>query len=125
MSRSYKKFPLSRMSICGRNSMKKGKQMSNRKIRRKLKNPNIDVGNGKHYRAFGLDSWDLWEYQHYMTERDVINRWEIKQKWKATNTYVNRYFYDYNSTLEEDIQNWKKSYMRKQGSNPRFICRGG
>lgn len=117
MSRSYRKFPLFKMTLWGGShsrSMKAGKRYANRKIRRKLnRNPELEISNGRYYRHLGLDSWDLWEYQHYMTERDVINRWEIKQKWKASNTCVHRYFYDYDSTLEEDIQDWKKSYVRK------------
>lgn len=79
MSRSYKKSPISRMALWGR-SMKKGKQVSNRKIRRKLKNPNIEVGNGKHYKSLGLDSWELWEFKFLETKQDAIDRWEQDQK---------------------------------------------
>ena len=79
MSRSYKKFPISRMVLWGR-SMKKGKQYANRKIRRKLKNPNIEVGNGRHYRSLGIDSWDLWEFKFLETKQDAIDRWEQDQK---------------------------------------------
>lgn len=79
MSRSYKKFPISKMVLWGR-SMKKGKQYANRKIRRKLKNPNIEVGNGKHYKSLGLDSWDLWEFKFLETKQDAIDRWEQDQK---------------------------------------------
>ena len=93
MSRSYKKFPLSRMSICGRNSMKKGKQISNRKIRRKLKNPNIDVGNGRHYRAFGLDRWEKDQIELLYG----INSWRSKHEW----------------TLEDQLNDWAKFHKRK------------
>ena len=79
MSRSYKKFPISRMVLWGR-SMKKGKQVANRKIRKKLKNPNIDVGNGSHYKSLGIDSYDLWEFKFLETKQDAINRWEQDQK---------------------------------------------
>jgi len=79
MSRSYKKSPISRMALWGR-SMKKGKQVSNRKIRRKLKNPNIEVGNGRHYKSLGLDSWELWEFKFLETKQDAIDRWEQDQK---------------------------------------------
>lgn len=67
------------MALWGR-SMKKGKQVSNRKIRRKLKNPNIEVGNGKHYKSLGLDSWELWEFKFLETKQDAIDRWEQDQK---------------------------------------------
>lgn len=79
MSRSYKHFPISRMVLWGR-SMKKGKQVANRKIRRKLKNPNIEVGNGRHYKSLGLDSWELWEFKSLETKQDAIDRWEQDQK---------------------------------------------
>lgn len=79
MSRSYKHFPISRMALWGR-SMKKGKQYANRKIRRKLKDPNVEVGNGRHYKSLGLDSWDLWEFKFLETKQDAIDRWEQDQK---------------------------------------------
>lgn len=67
------------MALWGR-SMKKGKQVSNRKIRKKLKNPNIEVGNGRHYKSLGLDSWELWEFKFLETKQDAIDRWEQDQK---------------------------------------------
>ena len=79
MSRSYKHFPISRMVLWGK-SMKKGKQCANRKIRRKSKDPNIEVGNGRHYKSLGLDSWDLWEFRFLETKQDAIDRWEQDQK---------------------------------------------
>ena len=79
MSRSYKHFPISRMALWGR-SMKKGKQVANRKIRRKLKDPNIEVGNGRHYKSFGIDSCELWEFKFLETKQDAIDRWEQDQK---------------------------------------------
>ena len=79
MSRSYKHFPISRMVLWGR-SMKKGKQIANRKIRRKLKDPNFEVGNGSHYKSLGLDSWELWEFKFLETKQDAIDRWEQDQK---------------------------------------------
>lgn len=54
--------------------------MANRKIRRKLKDPNIEVGNGRHYKSLGLDSWELWEFKFLETKQDTINRWEQDQK---------------------------------------------
>ena len=67
------------MVLWGR-SMKKGKQVANRKIRRKLKDPNIEVGNGRHYKSLGLDSWELWEFKSLETKQDAIDRWEQDQK---------------------------------------------
>ena len=80
MSRSYKKFPLLRYNLwMGRSSGINGKTKSNRKIRRKLKDVSIDVGNGKDYRRFGLNTWDLWEYKWYETKQEAIDRWEKDQ----------------------------------------------
>lgn len=110
MSRSYKKFPQFRDNLWGR-SLKEGKRYNNRKIRRKIKNVDIDVGNGKDYKRFGVDSWDLWEYKSYETERDAINEWKQDQieiaygieTWKSK----------YNTTLEEALIEWKKFYKCK------------
>ena len=98
------------MALWGR-SMKAGKQISNRKIRRKLKNPNIDVGNGRHYRSLGLDSWDLWEFKFLETKQDAIDRWEKDQvellygisSWRSKHKW----------TLEDAINDWAKFHKRK------------
>ena len=111
MSRSYKHFPLFRDNLWGK-SMKKGKQVANRKVRRKLKNPNIDVSNGCYYKCLGLDRWDLYEYKHHQTLQDTIANWERNQIEKANGIRWWR-SYSYNPTLEEAIQDWKKSYVRK------------
>lgn len=110
MSRSYKKFPISRMCLWGR-SMKKGKQYANRKIRRKLKDPSIDIGNGRHYKSLGLDSWDLWEFKFLETKQDAIDRWEKDQielaygisSWKSKHEW----------TREDAINDWEKFHKRK------------
>lgn len=115
MSRSYRKYPLFRMTLWGgshNRSMKAGKRYANRKIRRKLRNPNYDVSNGRYYKYLGLDSWDLYEYKHYQTEQDVIYEWEERQK-KIANGVNKKRLYGANFTLEEEIQFWKSSYLRK------------
>lgn len=109
MSRSYKKFPLFRDVLWGK-SMKKGRQCSNRKIRRKLKNSNIDVGNGRDYKRFGLDKWDLYEYKHHQTLDDVIAEYESRQKGLVNGRHSYR---KCEPTLEEEINWWKSSYVRK------------
>lgn len=110
MSRSYKKFPISRMVLWGR-SMKKGKQVSNRKIRRKLKNPNFDVSNGHHYKHLGLDSWELWEFKFLETKQDAINQWEIDQKLIANNIQSWRTMRDW--SLSDQLNDWAKFHQRK------------
>lgn len=110
MSRSYKKFPLFRDNLWGR-SNKSGKQYNNRKIRRKLKDVSTDVGNGKNYKRFGLDSWDLWEYKTYKTKQDAIYEWEQAQIEIANG--VSSWKTKYNETREEAIKNWYLFYKRK------------
>ena len=111
MSRSYKKFPISRMALWGR-SMKTGKQISNRKIRRKLKDHTIDIGNGRDYKRLGLDSWNLWEFKFLETKQDAIDRWEKDQKELANGvrTY-RRTVHDW--SLEDAINDWAKFHKRK------------
>ena len=109
MSRSYKHFPLFRDNLWGK-SMKAGKQVSNRKIRRKLKNINLDVGNGRDYLRYGLDRWDLYEYKHHQTLNDVIIEYESRQKGLVNGHHSYR---KCESTLEEEINWWKSSYVRK------------
>ena len=112
MSRSYKHFPLVRDQLWGK-SMKKGKQCSNRKIRRKLKDPNIDIpSKGRYYKYLGLNKWDLYEYKHHQSLYDTIVDWERDQIEKANGIRWWRSC-QYNPTLEEAIQDWKKSYVRK------------
>lgn len=98
------------MSLWGR-SMKKGKQCANKKIRRKLKDITIDIGNGHDYKRLGLDSWDLWEFNFYETKQDAISNWEYDQNRIAYGINCWKTLHDY--TLEEAIQDWKKSYIRK------------
>lgn len=110
MSRSHKHFPLFRDQLWGK-SMKKGKQQSNRKIRRKLKNVYVDIpSKGRYYKYLGLNTWDLYEFKHHQTMQDTINDWEKDQIEKQIKWWEFRY---YNPTLEEAIQDWKKSYLRK------------
>lgn len=109
MGKSHKKFPRYRDNLWGK-SLKKGKQYNNRKIRRKIKDVSIDVGNGTDYRRFGLDSWDLWEYRSYRPLQTVIEDWEYDQirKIQGINTWLH-----YEPTLEEEIQDWERRYLRK------------
>ena len=110
MSRSYKHFPISRMVLWGR-SMKKGKQIANRKIRRKLKDLDIEVGNGRHYKSLGIDSWDLWEFRFLETKQDAIEQWETEQKLIANNIQSWKTLKDW--SLDDQLNNWAKFHKRK------------
>jgi hypothetical protein len=98
------------MVLWGR-SMKKGKQVANRKIRRKLKNPNIEVGNGRHYKSLGIDSWDLWEFKFLETKQDTIEQWETEQKLIANNIQSWKTLKDW--SLDDQLNNWAKFHKRK------------
>lgn len=112
MSRSYKKYPLFRDQLWGK-SMKRGKQYANRKIRRKLKDPNIDIPRkGNYYKCLGLDRWDLYEYKSHETLQEAIDEWETEQIEKANGIKWWRYC-SYHATLEEAINDWASSYLRK------------
>jgi hypothetical protein len=91
--------------------MKKGKQVANRKIRRKLKNPNIEVGNGRHYKSLGIDSWDLWEFKFLETKQDAIEQWETEQKLIANNIQSWKTLKDW--SLDDQLNNWAKFHKRK------------
>lgn len=90
--------------------MKKGKQYANRKIRHKLKNPNVDISNGSYYKSLGLDTWCLYEFKHHQTLHDVIAEYESHQKGMINGRHSYR---KYESTLKEEIIWWKSSYLRK------------
>ena len=110
MSRSYKHFPLFRDQLWGK-SMKKGKQLFNRKLRRTYKDVSKDLSNGHYYRKVN-NNHNLYEFKHHQTLQDTINDWEKDQieiangvRWYRANSY--------NPTLEEAIQDWKQAYLRK------------
>lgn len=98
------------MSLWGR-SMKKGKQLANRKIRRKLKDPNVDISNGRCYKRLGLDSWDLWEFKFYQTRQETIDRWDYDQNRMEYGIICWKSLHDY--TFEQAIDDWERWYMRK------------
>lgn len=98
------------MVLWGR-SMKKGKQVANRKIRRKLKDLDIEVGNGRHYKSLGIDSWDLWEFRFLETKQDAIEQWETEQKLIANNIQSWKTLKDW--SLDDQLNNWAKFHKRK------------
>ena len=110
MSRSYKHFPLIRDQLWGK-SMKRGKQLFNRKLRRKYKNVSKDLPNGSYYRKVN-NNHELYEYKHHQTFQDTVADWERDQIEKANGIRWWRSC-QYNPTLEEAIQDWKSSYLRK------------
>ena len=111
MSRSYKKYPLFRDCLWGK-SMKKGKQYFNRRLRRIYKDVSKELPNGSYFRKIN-SNYDLYEYKSSYTKQEIIAEWYKEQEelengiksWRA------KWLKDY--TLEEAIQDWQKSYVRK------------
>ena len=67
MSRSYRK-PWVKDGY-GSNTKRRSKRYHNRKLRRKLKNPNYEIADGNaHKNGHGIDRWDVCDY------RWVINK---------------------------------------------------
>lgn len=64
MSRSYKHTPITKISA-GRAV----KRITNRMIRRKLKDINYDIGNNMGYKTI-TDSWNIIEYKSYGNPKD-------------------------------------------------------
>lgn len=105
MSRSYKKFP----SCKDVKSGKSGKKIANHKVRRQMKR-GIDIPNGNAYQKV-FNSWDIYDYRFYMTEKDVYHRW-MKEKSDILNG-IYPWKSKYRTTLEEDKLDWFKRYKRK------------
>lgn len=112
MSRSYKKYPLFRDNLWGK-SMKRGKQVSNRKIRRKLKNINNDVKNGRDYLKFGLDRYDMYEFKNSKTKQEIIDEWNRERIEALNGVYSWRIKRLEKYSLEDEIFYWYKSFKMK------------
>ena len=108
MSRSYKHFPLFRDQLWGK-SMKKGKQVFNRRLRRIYKDTLKDLPNGSYYKRIN-SNYNLYEYKHHQTLKDIVIEYESRQKGLVNGRHSYR---KCEPTLEEEINWWKSSYVRK------------
>lgn len=111
MSRSYKKYPLFRDQLWGK-SMKKGKQLFNRKIRRNYKDILKELPNGNYYKKIN-NNHDLYEYKSSYSKQEIIAEWykERSELKNGIKSWKIKWLKDY--TLEDAIIDWKKSYLRK------------
>ena len=100
MSRSYRK-----PWVTDGQNQRKGrgrtasKRIHNRKVRRKLKNPNYEIANGNaHKRGHGLDPWDICDWRWYVEKpvADKIRWWS----WRGE---------PYIETLEEQMRDYRKA----------------
>ena len=108
MSRSYKHFPLFRDQLWGK-SMKKGKQIFSRRLRRIYKDTSKDLPNGNYYKRIN-NNYNLYEYKHHQTLKDIVIEYESRQKGLVNGRHSYR---KCEPTLEEEINWWKSSYVRK------------
>ena len=102
MSRSYKKNPIVKDNG---ESKKAKKTVANRRVRRKLSDPEYGMANGRAYRK-EFESYDIADYVSRWTEKDAAEHWEKYHKeWK--------WFRENWPTLESYLTYWKKTYRNK------------
>ncbi|MDE6539216.1 MAG: hypothetical protein K2K66_03405 [Ruminococcus sp.] len=97
MSRSYRKFPISKESHCRDRSPMKAKDFANRAVRRSKE---IPTGKGGYKKLY--DSYFISDYRYigYMNKMEVLKGWEAED-------------YIYHDTYKEALWFWKKWYIRK------------
>lgn len=104
MSRSYKKTP-----YCGDNKSNGMKKVANHKVRRLLKNPDVDFPHKAYRKAFC--SWDICDYKYIQSSfesyyRDELRRWA---EWRRYSWYKEKP----KPTREECWKDYCKIYIRK------------
>lgn len=99
MSRSYKKNPITKDN--GK-SKKTAKTFAVRKTRRKLKDLDYDIADGKAYRK-EFESWAIADYVTRWTKEKAIQEYE-------TNQYIDKKRFP---TLQSWINYWEKCMHRK------------
>ena len=102
MSRSYRKNPIIKDN--GK-SKKEMKSLANRKVRRKLNDPDFDIADGKAYKK-EFESWDIADFISRWTKEDAIKEYESKSK-------KYRWFKEEWPTLEDYLNYWEKTMHRK------------
>ena len=99
MSRSYKKHPINKD---GGKSKKEIRSLANRKVRRKLNDPNFGIANGKAYKK-EFESWDIADCILRWTKEDAIREYK-------TQIYIDKKRFP---TLESFLNFWEKCMHRK------------
>lgn len=74
------------------------KRHHNRKVRRKLKNPDYEIADGgAHKRGHGLDPWDICDYRWYV-EKPIADKF-LFMRWNGE---------PYVETYEEQMEDYRK-----------------
>ena len=102
MSRSYRKNPIIKDN--GK-SKKEMKSLANRKVRRKLNDPDFDIADGKAYKK-EFESFNIADFISRWTKEDAIKEYESKSK-------KYRWFKEEWPTLEDYLNYWEKTMHRK------------
>lgn len=102
MSKSYRKNPIVKDN--GK-SKKEMKSLANRKVRRKLNDPDFNIADGKAYKK-EFESWDIADFISRWTKEDAIKEYESKSK-------KYRWFKEEWPTLEDYLNYWEKTMHRK------------
>ena len=105
MSRSYKKRPFVKDNEAG---SKQAKRLANRNIRRKLKNPEFDAGNGNHYKKM-TESWEIHDYVQYWPREQAIATYESRMR----NREEWEWFFESYPTLGSWLKYWESVAKRK------------
>lgn len=100
MSRSYRKTP-----ILKETGKKKKRTLANRKVRRKLNNPNYELADGRAYKKV-FESWDISDYVTRLTLNEAIEDWYASVKQYP-------WFKEMYPTLDSYIKWWKVTYKSK------------
>lgn len=102
MGKSYRKNPIVKDN--GK-SKKEMKSLANRKVRRKLNDPDFNIADGKAYKK-EFESWDIADFISRWTKEDAIKEYENKSK-------KYRWFKEEWPTLEDYLNYWEKTMHRK------------
>lgn len=102
MSKSYRKNPIVKDN--GK-SKKEMKSLANRKVRRKLNDPDFNIADGKAYKK-EFESWDIADFISRWTKEDAIKEYESKSK-------KYRWFKEEWPTLDDYLNYWEKTMHRK------------
>ena len=102
MGKSYRKNPIVKDN--GK-SKKEMKSLANRKVRRKLNDPDFNIADGKAYKK-EFESWDIADFISRWTKEDAIKEYESKSK-------KYRWFKEEWPTLDDYLNYWEKTMHRK------------
>jgi len=110
MSRSYKKFPVSKDNPRG---SKKAKSRANRQFRRSCPD-NIPLKSAYHRKY--TESWNIHDYICYWTMQEAIDKWDSEEFFLASGksdySIYNRWHSMF-GTREKYLNYWEKCMRRK------------